>query len=89
MFDKYLKVENLDSEAIEKAYRYLKEYCDENKTTVKKLLKDSKNIEPAATYIHSKLPFTVRMILNKEKIQKLITDNYDFIKAEAKKFEKK
>lgn len=89
MFDKYLKVENLDSETIEKAYQYLKEYCDENKTTVKKLLKDSGNIEPAAIYIHSKLPFTARMLLSKEKIQKLITDNYDYIKVEAKKFDKK
>lgn len=89
MFDSYLKAENLEPETIKKAYLYLKEYCDENKTTVKKLLKDTKNIEPAAIYIHSKLSFTLRMILNKEKIQKLIIDNYDFIKTEAKKLESK
>lgn len=88
MFDKYLKPENLDPETIAKAYTYLKEYCDEHDTTVNKLLSDTGNIGPAAVYIHSKLPFAIRMVLSKDKIEKLITEHFDFIKTEADKMAK-
>lgn len=88
MFEKYLKKENLSPEHLQDAYNYLKEYALENKTTVKKIIANPENIPLAAEYIYKKLPFTARMILNKEKLGNLILENYDFIKAEALKFEK-
>lgn len=88
MFEKYLKKENLSPEHLQEAYNYLKEYALENKTTVKKIISNPENIPLAAEYIHKKLPFTARMILNKEKLGNLILENYEFIKTESLKFEK-
>ena len=88
MFEKYLKPENLKPEHILEAYTQLKEYAAENNTTVKKIIADKENIPVAAEYIHKKLPFTARMILNKEKLGNLILEHYDFIKSEAIKIEK-
>lgn len=88
MFEKYLKPENLKPEHILEAYTQLKEYAAENNTTVKKIIADKENIPVAAEYIYKKLPFTARMILNKEKLGNLILEHYDFIKTEAIKIEK-
>lgn len=88
MFEKYLKPENLKPEHIQEAYTQLKEYAAENNTTVKKIIADKENIPVAAEYIYKKLPFTARMILNKEKLGNLILEHYDFIKTEALKLEK-
>jgi hypothetical protein len=84
MFEKYLKAENLNPEHIETAYKLLKQYCDKKSVDVLTFVSDSANIKPASEYIHKELSFAYRMILSKDRIEKLIFDNIDFIKNKAK-----
>lgn len=86
MFEKYLNTDasKADPEQITKAYNLLKEYCDDSNINLVDFINNKDNIKPAAEYIHKELPFAVRMVLKKDKIEKLLIDNLDFIQAKAK-----
>ena len=90
MFDKYLNLnkDNITEEQKKEAYEQIKIYAKENNTTVKKILSNDDNIVLAAEHIHKNLPFTARVVLKKDKIIKLITENIDFIREQAKIIEK-
>ncbi len=90
MFDKYLNLnkDNITEEQKKEAYEQIKIYAKENNTTVKKILSNDDNIVLAAEHIHKNLPFTARVVLKKDKIIKLITENIDFIREQSKIIEK-
>jgi hypothetical protein len=86
MFEKYLNITDASKaspEHIDMAYNSLKDYCKENNLDLVEFIKNTDNIKPAAEHIHKELPFAARMILKKDKIEKLIYENLDFIQAKA------
>lgn len=86
MFEKYTDPSKVDPKHIEEAYNMLKDYCDKNNQNLLEFVKNQENIAPAAATIHKELPVAIRLVLKKEKIAKLITDNLDFIQAKAQEF---
>lgn len=88
MFDKYLNIDatQVDDETVKKAYTMLKEYCDENNLNIVEFVSNKDNIAPGAEHIHKNLPFATRMLVKKEKIEKMIVDNLTFIQEKAQEF---
>ena len=85
-FEKYLNMTDASKaspEHIELAYNSLKEYCKEKDLDMLEFISNKENIRPAAEHIHKELPFAVRMIVKKDKIEKLIIDNLDFIQTKT------
>ena len=73
----------LSDEQITQGYQLLKEYCDNKDLDVMDVLNNPENIKPAAEEIHKNLSFAIRMILKKNKIEDMITQNLDFIRDKA------
>lgn len=88
MFDKYLNIDatQVDEETVKKAYTMLKEYCDENNLNIVEFVSNKDNIAPGAEHIHKNLPFATRMLVKKERIEKMIVDNLGFIQEKAQEF---
>lgn len=87
MFEKYLSMTDASTakpEHIEEAYKMLKQYCEDENLDMVKFVSQKENIRPAAEHIHKQLPFAVRLILKKDKIENLIIDNLEFIQAKTK-----
>ena len=79
-----IKKENITQEQLDTAYKYLKEYCDENNENIIKFLNDDNNIQPASEYIHKQLNFALRLVLKPKKIEEMIRENKEFIFNAAK-----
>ena len=92
MFEKYLSMTDASKaspEHIEEAYKLLKKYCEDSNLDMLKFVNDPQNIKPAAEHIHKELPMAVRWVLKKDKIESLILDNLDFIKAKTQELYEK
>lgn len=93
MFDAKINeyAENLDNipkEYIDKAYEFLKEYCEQNNTTVTEFTKDPANIPIIAEAIHKELPWLVRKAIKKDIIEENITKHQDWIMNKLGEYEK-
>lgn len=88
MFEKYTDPSKVDPKHIEEAYNMLKDYCEKNNQNLLEFVKNKDNIAPAAATIHKELPMAIRLVLKKDKIADLITNNLPFIQAKAEEFYK-
>jgi hypothetical protein len=88
MLDKYLNPENINPKHIETAYELLKKYCEKQGVNVVDFVCNPTNIRPAAEYIYKELPFQYKIMLSKDKIENIITNNIEFIKQKVQEFSK-
>lgn len=75
--------DDVKSEHLDTAYKYLKEYCDKKGVDVVEFVKNKENIPEAAKEINKGLPWIASKFFTVTKIQSLLTENIDFIIAAA------
>lgn len=75
--------DDVKPEHMDIAYKHLKEYCDKKGVDVLEFVRDKKNIPEAAKTINAELPWLIRKVFTVAKLESMLTDNIDFIIAQA------
>lgn len=75
--------DDVKPEHMDIAYKHLKEYCDTKGVDVLEFVRNKDNIPEAAKAINKEIPWLMRKIFTVPKLESMLTENIDFIIAQA------